>query len=74
MEVRTEPLRGSVGEVLDVAEDVDELLSAMADHRLDLSPLYERWLLAQLHAIEQALARERTEPAVAPLALHGGAA
>jgi hypothetical protein len=74
MEVRTEPLRGGVGEVLDAAEDVGELLSAVADHRLDLSPLCERWLIAQLDSIEQALARERTEPAVAPLALHGAAA
>jgi|GEM_PF-6308535 len=74
MEVQTEPLRGDVGELLDVAEDVGELLSAVADDRLELSPLCEHWLVAQLESIEHALAREHVEPALAALALHGGAA
>jgi hypothetical protein len=73
MEVHTERLRGSVEEVLDAAEDLGDLLSAVADHRLDLSPLCEHRLVAQLESIERALARGRAEPLLS-LALHGGGA
>jgi hypothetical protein len=76
MEVQTEPLRGSAAELLDVAEDIDDLLNAVAEHRLDLSPIGERWLVALLERIGDTLARERAavEATLAPLALHGGAA
>lgn len=57
MEIETSAIHGSYDELLDIADDLAEILSAAAEDRLDLTPPLERWLVRQLEEIELALTR-----------------
>lgn len=57
MHVQISAIRGSYEELADAAEDIDDILSALENNQLDLTPIVQQWLLDQLEEIEVSLAR-----------------
>jgi hypothetical protein len=56
MKVQADAIRGSYDELFDAAEDISQILSAVATNQLDLTPIVQPWLNEQLERIELALA------------------
>ena len=56
MKVQADEIRGSYDELVDAAEDISQILSAVANNQLDLTPIVQSWLNEQLERIELAFA------------------
>jgi hypothetical protein len=56
MKVQTVEIRGSYDELVDAAEDISQILGAVANNQLDLTPIVQSWLNEQLERIELAFA------------------
>jgi hypothetical protein len=71
MEVQTDAIRGTYAELVDAAEDVRNVLGAVANDELELTPVVQTWLVRQVERIELALAAAGN-PAAGPEHAFGG--